>query len=274
MLTLTGSRAIQYWFPDFRNPTGADWCGDGGDWDWICDNEEERPNFEIRGSHDIFREPSLANWKWDDVATPDELYTMKISHIFWEINTSANWDKHAADTVFLERKGCVFLRELFDILVPLWKARYRRQVTKLDGATKDSFFADAVVRKYDHDSLHRSVAYNVGHPMYERILKSGSEVDCSWEKFRDDLTQVEKLWLMREEIMVTALERILIPNNYSGSPSAAYHWALRRCLTSLLKNEWALYCVLNLDTLMKSDVDYVQRHRDNSHLLLPNRQEA
>jgi hypothetical protein len=255
MLTLIGSRAMAHWFPDARKPNG--------DWDWISD--EPWPGLPKLPRHEVFTDERLGAWSWGEpYATPDELYTLKVSHAFWEINGPATWNKHAGDTVFLSRHGARFLRPLYDIVLPIWKERYKRNPVSLD-KTAQKFFADAVPRRYVHDTLHESVAY-YDRPLFESVLREGSEVATDNAKF-EALDFEDKLKLVREEVYVTALERILIPKDYRGSPRAAYHWALRRTATSLFKGEWALFLVLNLDRLMKPDCDYVLRHRQNKHKL-------
>lgn len=260
-VTLTGSRAMAHWFSDARKPNG--------DWDWHADGPGTMPKW-FDGAcvpgvrHDVFVDERLGAWNRGPVATPDELYTIKISHSFWEVNGSANWNKHACDIVFLSRHGAQFIRELYDILLPIWKERYRKNTIKLQKPAVE-FFDDAVHRTYDHDSLHESVAYGA-RPLYESILREGSDVAVDNSKFRamDHATQIR---MVREEIYATALERKLIPDDYRGSPRSAYHWALRRTATSLFKGEWALFLMLNLDELMVPDCDYKARHLANKHKL-------
>lgn len=254
MLTLTGSRAMKARFPDARDPKG--------DWDYIT----PWPDEVAVPRADVFVDRRLGWWEWGEVATADELYTMKISHIFWEINGPATWDKHAADIVFLERKGCMFIRELYDILLPIWKERYKKNPTNLNQG-KGDFFKDGVKRIYDHDSIHESIAY-FERPLYERILQDGSDVMVDSSKFWA-MDYYTKIKLVREEIYATALERILIPNDLKGSPMRAYRWALRRAVTSLFKGNWALFLAKNLDELWTPDVDYRQRHIENAHRLRP-----
>lgn len=259
-VTLIGSRAMAYWFPDARKPSG--------DWDWQTDTYRPRGWLkEIYGNRcDVFFDERLGQWDWGPIATPDELYTLKVSHAFWEINGPRDWDKHASDIVFLSRKGARFLRPVYDTVLPIWRDRYRKNPTSLNQSA-GQFFADAVNRKYDHDSVHESIAYGP-RPLYESILRDGSEVAVDNAKFwaMDLPTQ---LMCVREEIYATALERILIPQDYKANPRAAYHWALRRTATSLFKGEWALFLVLNLDTLMRPDCDYLSRHLANQHRLKP-----
>lgn len=258
MLTLIGSTAAKHHFLDFREPNDRDYQSDKPIRRWeiaMADNDRA----------DIFVDERLSEWPWRGVATPEELYTMKVSHAFWEINGPGQWNKHMADVVFFQRHNVAFIRELYDILRPIWADRYRRNPTNLNQSA-GSFFADAVKRKYDHDSVHASIAYN-DHPLYEDILKPGEEVAVDSSKFwaMDFDTQCQ---LVREEVYATALERILIPNEYKGSPMAAYAWALRRTITSLFKGDWALWTVLNYDTLSKPDCDYRARHLANVDKLI------
>lgn len=254
MIVLTGSRAMRHWYPDAREPKG--------DWDYISDGSCQFAGPRI----DIFTDPRLGAWTWGAVATADELYTLKVSHGSWEVNGPRGWDKHAADIVFMSRHGAQFLRPLHDIVRPVWEDRYKPGATSL-AQGKAAFFADAVARKYDHDSLHESVAYGA-RPLFESILKPGEEVAVDSRKFfaMDHATQ---MMLVREEIYATALERKLIPAGYQGSPGAAYWWALRRTATSLFKGEWSLFLLRNLDELSRPDCDYLGRHLSSLHVLRP-----
>ena len=176
MITLTGSRAIKYWFPDFREPK---------DWDWqrFLPGDVHDAAFAfgaLPGEHnDVFVDPRLAAWPWGAVATPDELYTMKISHGYWDLHGS--WQKHAADIVFLQRHGAQFIPELHDLLLAIWKERYPANRISLD-KTAEEFFNDHVKKVYVHDTIHESVAYR-DHPWYVDILKDGSEVLVDNSKF-------------------------------------------------------------------------------------------
>lgn len=274
MLTLIGSTAARHWFPDFRAPKDLDYQSDkpltkagafilpGGSGGYMGPDESWD---DITTRPDVFVDERLGAWSWGQIATPEELYTMKVSHAFWEIENT--WDKHMADVVFFQRKGVKFNRELYDILKPIWKDLHGRKITSLK-QNANNFFNDAVVRKYDHDSIHASVAYS-DHPLYEDILVPGEEVMVDSTKFFDGMDYETQLKLVREEVYATALERILIPNDYRPSPRAAYAWALRRTITSLFKGEWALWAVLNYDVLAVPDVDYRQVHLDNTDKLIP-----
>lgn len=245
---IIGSTAMKHWFPEFREPK---------DFDQFSREPQSREG-------DNFWHPSFPEeWAEPRFATVDELYTIKVSHSFWEI--AGSWNKHMADVRFLQQQGAVFLQDMYDILYPVWLEQHGRKRTNLNQGKAD-FFNDAVVRKYDHDSIHTSVAYH-DRPLYESILKDGSEVLTDWQKFLD-MDYETQLQLVREEIYATALERKCIPSNYLCSPRGAYAWAIRRTATSLFKGKWALWLVLHYCDLDAPDVDYVQVHRSNSDRLI------
>ena len=148
--------------------------------------------------------------------------------------------------------------------MPIWKEKHGKKKTNLNQKAS-MFFNDAVKRKYNHDSVHETVAY-YNAPLYQSILKDGQDVLVDSDKFFN-MDYEEQLKLVREEVYTTALERILIPNNYKGSPTLAYKWALRRTITSLFKGRWALWTVLHYSDLSLPDCDYKQRHLDNRHKL-------
>lgn len=245
---LIGSRAMKHWFSDAREPK---------DWDYFSNNP-------ATVGDKFWHESFPAGWVDDTrIATPDELYTIKVSHSFWEVR--GKWDRHMHDLLFLQSKGAKFVPEMYDILLPVWKQEHGKKRTNLK-QSKDNFFADAVVRKYDHDSLHDSVAYGET-PLYESILVEGEDVLTDWNKFLD-MDYETQLKLVREEIYATALERILIPSDYLRSPGYAYHWALRRTCTSLFKGKWALWLVLHYQDLHRPDTDYLARHKSRMDRLI------
>jgi hypothetical protein len=254
-VTLIGSQAMKIHFPDAREPK---------DWDYYSDKPTRvQTEPELAGKYDVFVDPRLAEWPWGAVATPDELYTMKISHGYWDIN--GTWDKHAADIVFLQRKGCKLIPELHDLLKDIWAGRYKKNPISLDKSA-DAFFTDHVVKKFVHDTVHKSIAYR-HRPWYLEYLKEGSEVLVDNKKFWA-LPEADQLQALREEFYVIALERKLIPADYTGSPLGAYRWALRRSAISLFKNRWATFILLHLDELGRPDCDYAARHKANSHMLV------
>lgn len=255
---LVGSTAAKHWFPDFRDARDIDYL--------VSDPDEEMRN--TRGI-EYFYHPYLKDIVEEHVsaiAEPYFLYTLKVSHAFWALR-NGSWDKHMNDIKFFQGKGVDFAPGLYDVFYKTWEEVHGKKRAKLTADTTASeFFTKAVERVYDHDSIHDSIAYG-SEPMFNRILRDGSEVAVSKDKFLA-LTHEEKCQLVREEVYATALERILIPSDFTKSPRMAYHWALRQTITSFSKGWFPLWIVLNYRDVEKPDCDYVQRHKDNAERLI------
>lgn len=197
-------------------------------------------------------------------ASPDELYTIKLSHLYWE-GKNGQWSKHMNDAWRMKAQfGCVLIPEMHDLLYKIWEAEFGKKRVDLN-MDKADFFDDAVPRVYDHDSIHYSIAYGE-RPIYESVWKDGKDVAMDMRKvwaLPFDL----QIRLFREEIYATALERIIIPRKHT-SPSYAYAWALRRVITSLTKGKSATFIADNLDIFRRPDIDYVAKFKSNQHMLI------
>lgn len=245
---LIGSKAAKVWYPNFREPK---------------DEDHFSPDPDLPGDN-FWHKSFPISWAEPRIANPEELYTIKVSHAPWALQ-NGSWEKHMQDILFYQDKGVEFNRSMYDILNPVWKEVHGKKRVNLD-MTKDDFFNDAVDRKYDHDSLHDSVAYG-DVPMYTRILKDGSDVLVDNGKFWA-MSQEDKFKTIREEVYATALERWVIPSDYRISPRLAYARAMKKSIISLFKGKWALFITLNYKDLYKPDMDYVNHHRSKSHKLI------
>lgn len=257
MKILVGSSAIKHWYPDFfRTPMDTDLFVAPG---------ESGPR---EGGMDYFEHPGLLRYFSRDeerIATADEMYTIKVSHAFWQLR-NGSWQKHMNDIVFMQGKGHRTINDdLYSVLYPVWEEIHGKKKANLN-KTPEEFFTNTVDRKYDHDSIHASVAY-YDEPLFNAILKDGHAVAVDVSKF-DNLSHEDKLRLVREEVYATALERMVIPSDYTSSPRAAYAYALRQTITSYSKGWFPLWIVLNYSELVKPDIDYVKRHKDNMDRLV------
>lgn len=250
-LLVIGSQAIKHHYPDFpRKPK---------DNDAFYNNKVE--GFETFW-HPLLEKYVKEKEGWQ-FATPNELYTIKVSHAFWDLH--GTWEKHMHDMMYLKDKGATLIPELYQILYQIWQEVHGKKKAKLNVEAKD-FFKKTVKRVYEHDSIHASIAY-YKEPLFNKILKDGQQVAVSEEKF-NQLPEVDKAKLVREEVYATALERILIPENYKHSPRHAYHLSLKNLITSYSKGWFPLWVVDNYKMLYKPDVDYVQLHISNKRKLI------
>jgi hypothetical protein len=253
-----GSTAAKFRWPDFpREPKDMDVFsnsplpGEDAFWD-----DRLHDYFYHRGPGPVAR-----------FATPDELYTIKLSHTEWELR-NGSWNKHMNDLLWMQQKGCQVDEQLYKLLRSIWIDRYGDRKFNLSD-DKSKFFDDAVPRKYDHDSLHRSVAIMPGTSLYENFLKPGASVDMDMGKLWSvlDVDKQVVLDLFYEEIAVTALERKVIPSNFTASPAAAWAWATRRTITSLTKGRSSRFIRENYSFYRTASYDYIAQHKKNSHLL-------
>jgi len=217
---------------------------------------------------DGFWHPSLLEW-WKPgeirYATLDELYTIKVSHSYWELK-NGSWDKHIADIITMQKADAKLIQPLHDLLYKVWEEEHGKKRVNLQ-MDKEAFFADAVKRVYDHDSIHVSVAYGE-RPLYEAVLHAEPSVAMDMGKVKA-LPVSDSLRLFREEIYATALERWVIPSGYKCSPGLAYKRALRKTITSLTKGWSAQFLVEHIQELTQPDTDYIARHKSRRHLLIP-----
>lgn len=209
---------------------------------------------------DEFWHPSFSDWLTHSgtrYATLDELYTIKISHSYWEL-PNGSWDKHMSDIVFLQKAGAKLDLDLHKLLYSVWEELHGKKRVNLQ-MDKDSFFNDAVHRIYDHDSIHYSVAYG-DKPLYESVFKDGESIEMDMNKVKA-LPLEDCLKLFREEVYATALERWVIPTKYRISPRLAYARALKKTITSLTKGWSARFLSEHYAILRTPDMDYVKHHK-------------
>lgn len=254
MKVLIGSTALAQYIDLGREPK---------DLDYFSDHTFDK----VEGTHvDPFYHPDLLEWfeDRDRMATFNELYTIKVSHIFWDLR-NGTWEKHAQDIMLMQRHGAELIEPLYKLLYKIWLEVHGNKKANLSQMA-DDFFNDKVVRKYVHDSIHASVAY-YDAPLYERILADNEEVKVDKSRW-DAMPFEDKLKCVREEVYATALERLVIPSDYSYSPRRAYAWALRRTVTSLARGWFALFIVENLEKVWSPDVNYVQVHKNKSDKLI------
>lgn len=237
---LIGSGAIAYHFKDFRRvPKDLDYIGSGQN---VARQIEYLPN------------PVFENYE-HDVMLPDDLYTLKISHLFWDIN----WSKHMYDVQFLRSKGCKLKHDLFDKLYAYWN-EYHGSVKRSNLNMKAEDFFDNAMTVYDHDALHFLLNPN---PTYKKVLKNDAEVDVDEQKFLN-LSHQEKLDLVYEEVYVMAYERL-----HNRSYREAYHWMLKKFIMFHAPIWEALFIIEHYVELHKPKINYVEllnnKLKDNTY---------
>lgn len=245
--TLVGSQALSMHMNIGRKPKDIDYFS-------------QEP---VEGA-EVFYHPDLRKYPFGEFATLNELYTIKVSHSFWELKNNS-WVKHMKDIVRMQKEGAEFLPGLYNILYPIWEERYGKKKANLEESPED-FFKSTVSRVYEHDSIHASVAF-YDEPLFNKILRDDHQVAVSKEKF-DALSHEDKIKLVKEEVFATALERQIIPSGYKYPQRIAYMWALQKLITSFSKGWFPLWVVLNFAELSEARDDFVKVHLDNKGKLI------
>lgn len=223
-MLIFGSTALKHWFPDYEpEPKDIDWLSD-------------LPIETWRSSTGVLNEVHwcepmrhvLCSNKDKHFVDPNFLYTIKLSHLPWDLK-NGKWWKHLKDCVFMQDKGYSYDPFLLYLLEKEWEVRHGSKAhIKLDKPVED-FFNDNVKRKYEHDELHQ--LFKIGDvPAYSLITPDANSAKVSFRLF-DKLDDYTKLCTIAEEVFVTAYERNL-------SFSEGY----KHVVTRLSRGWWNVYC--------------------------------
>lgn len=206
------------------------------------------------------------------VAKPEALMAIKRSHLTWP----RFWCKHIADYHRFKAAG---------YSMGEWeegcRLRYAEKLrhdpptpqTSLNVSNNKFFHVseEALRRTYNHDDLHRVVAY-YDRPLYERSKPDLGKALMSRHKF-ERLPRLDQLRTVREEAMAIALERRIIPliQDLQGLVGAglidkvrvpasrtaeAYDYALRRICTTLTRGWFRDFAIENWPDVKMPDVDF------------------
>jgi len=246
-----GSTALKFHFPDLpREPHDLDVISKSGKM------EQKEQHYWVDSFQYI-----LDNNKDDIYIDPNLLLSCKLSHLGWNVH----WSKTLNDVLFLKKKGCKVVPELYKLLVKDWTKVHGKAWASLENKDAGKFFKDAVKRKYVHDDLHEVVSV-YEEPLYFRILKEDGKVGCSEEKF-NQLSHEDKILLVKEEVWVTALERYLIPNNFKCSKNLAYFESLKKLSTTMASGWFKFFILDNIDQLYISrDYAYIDKFKQAEKL--------
>ncbi len=237
-MILIGSKAIKHHYQDFkREPKDTDYIVHSG-----C-------TLKSFGIEYLENQIIFDRYYYDNnnvVITPNDLATLKASHLFWNIN----WDKHMFDLQFLLSKGNEIDPILFKKLYDHWNVYHGKNKRSDLKMTKEDFFTNAI--NYDtlqHDDLHKILN---PVPVYSTILKDGKEVELCELKF-NKLSHEDKLNLIREEVMVMAYERYK-----SLGYKIAYIRMLKKFIISHAPEFTLIFILENYIELHKPKINFIK----------------
>lgn len=224
---LYGSCALKHWFgSDVRPPNDIDIIGK--DYDWI-------PSFQHILDNNIDSQYVDVNF----------LFTIKCSHAAWDIR----WDKTIKDICFMKNKEIEIDKTLFKLLYNDWKYVHGNKKVKMN-ISNNIFFTGTVTRKYNHDELHKLLAF-YDEPLHNKIREDLSRPLCSEDLFLS-LSFDDRIKCALEEIHVIATERYVL----NGCPfKHAKYKALRQLITSMTTGWFNLFLILNFETLINYEAE-------------------
>jgi hypothetical protein len=238
-MLLIGSKAIKYHFPDFkREPKDLDYAV-------LTETRSDRTG-DI--AIEYLNNPILGHLS--GVASPDTLYTLKMSHV---VGWNLNWEKHMFDLQFLRNKGAKLNLEMFNQLYNFWKDVHGKNKRSDLKMTAEDFFNNALKCEHGHDWLHTIIN---PIPTYTKVLKDGAEVEVCPIKF-EQLSFDEKCALVEEEVMIMAYERYKKIGYQHG-----YSRMLKKFIISHAPLWEAVFIVENYVRLHKPPFNYF-KHIDN-----------
>lgn len=183
--------------------------------------------------------------------SPNDLYTLKCSHLQWDIK----WDKTKRDILFYKAQGCRLNENLYNMLVSHWKDVHGDKSFLSLSKDRNEFFQDNVKYIYDHDYLHEVCAEGLGltEPTYKKCLKDGEDVLIDNSKF-DKLSFEDQVSMFRQEIAVIAFERWIVFGKIGWFK--AHMISVKKTITNLTKNSSSDFLVKNLEMFVKPDYTY------------------
>lgn len=195
------------------------------------------------------------------VASPHSLYLIKRSHI----HSPQEWHKHILDMHFLAEKLSESSprdeeEQAFAMRLQAFLASEESfQSMQISDAEFFDRYSNAFIRIYPHDSLHQATCY-YEQPLYITLKKDPGKAYISQAKF-EQLSQRDKIRLVREEAYVLALERVVIPLRSLGrkwSREYAFQYALRELCTTAARGWFRTFAVENYPEICAYDSDFYE----------------
>lgn len=248
MNILIGSRAMHYWNPAV--PLKAE-----TDWDIISSFPIEGAEFHDRfllNNADLYRyctdEKLQVNGNVVYVLSMKGLSLVKRSHLHRDLSFDKHithywkylepWSKlwNSSDLAFLAERTQMTLEKF-----PQLKPNLNQSV--------ESFFDDAVHKRYDHDYLHELFAYE-DRPMYTKLQINPELARCE-RNLWDNLSYRQKVKCVAEETQVIATERFLVPKDWEYPAKAAYMKALQKVCTTLTSGWFREFALDNYPSVVE-----------------------
>lgn len=259
-MILIGSRAINFWYPEFKVRENADW-------DIVMEKEEElspSPGVEIHkynylNNYEIGRFTSGTLYSLNNlnlkVCSPIGLASIKRSHL----HRVLKFQMHMKHYQFLLSQGVRVDNKFTDKRKDLTFKAFKN-IVGTKNMSNEEFFSTSVNRFINHDLLHELVS-KYPEPLY-LSLKKDKKIAAYSDDLWYDLSHEDKATIIKEECYVIALERKLIPHKIYGKDypiHLAYIHAMEKACTTLDDGVMREFAIDNWNELLKYDPEVLKR---------------
>jgi tetratricopeptide (TPR) repeat protein len=176
------------------------------------------------------------------------LYLTKRAHI----NVPVNFEKNLSDLLTLKRHATPFTTQELQYYrtrkAECWR-RFKQDSSRFTlSVSNEEFFAlSNHIREYEHDDLHRAVAFTKGKPLFERCKRDLNSAKIDRDLF-ETLPVEDQLRLPQEEFFVIGIERFYMKDR-SLPKRAVYSKGLIKTTRDLFTGWFQDFCLDNIDKL-------------------------
>jgi hypothetical protein len=209
---------------------------------------EQSPSDQILCGMRFDKEVPLLNTPLQ-VASPNILYLTKRSHA----NLPGNFEKNLQDLMTLKPHVSTFS----DVEMDYYNkrkdecrsrfAKFRTSRFSLDLPNEDFFELSNHVRLYEHDDVHKAVAFEKGKPVYERCKRDVTRAKIDKDMFLA-LPKEIQLRMPQEEFIVIGIERYFL-HDRQMSKKMVYSLGLVKTIRDLFTGWFQDYCLDNIEHL-------------------------
>ena len=211
---------------------------------------------------DELYEPSMLVNKFGvdfKVAPKEVLYEIKRSHA----NFDVDFEKSLHDVTMMRHEGWhldAWYGLFYQTRKAEAKARYgqRQERIKLNKSNDDFFKAGMKLRTYEHDDLHKAVAFFPDYPMFIRCKRDPDSAKIERDLF-EQLDHKFQIYMAQEESSVLFLERDYIPQFFAQNEvpteqeaASLYRKAVIKVMRDLCKGWFQDFMIDNAAEIMTS----------------------